>query len=107
MTVYLCPLLRTLTLFLDNDVISFDDVNPAGYCDDTVSLCPLLTTFILFLDDVINFDDVNPLAIVLALCPCVPELECSYSPYSHFVEKKRKTYNFAQIQRKISILTLK
>ena len=80
MTVYLCPLLRTLTLFLDNDVISFDDVNPGGYCDDTVSLCPLLRTFILFLDDdVINFDDVNPLAIVLALCPCVPELERSYS----------------------------
>ena len=43
-----------------------------------MTLCPLLRTFILFLDDdVINFDDVNPLAIVLALCPCVPELERS------------------------------
>ena len=27
-------------LFLDYDVIIFDDVNPLGYCDVTVSLCP-------------------------------------------------------------------
>ena len=25
---------------LDYDVILFDDVNPLGYCDVTVSLCP-------------------------------------------------------------------
>ena len=27
-------------LFLDYEVIIFDDVNPLGYCDVTVSLCP-------------------------------------------------------------------
>ena len=27
-------------LFFDYDVIIFDDVNPLGYCDVTVSLCP-------------------------------------------------------------------
>ena len=47
---------------LDYDVILFDDVNPLGYCDVTVSLCPCCRTVrILFLDnDVILFDDVNP-----------------------------------------------
>ena len=45
-------------LFLNYDVIIFDDVNPLGYCEVTVSLCPFT---ILFLDyDVIIFDDVNP-----------------------------------------------
>ena len=29
-----------IILFLDYDVIIFDDVNPLGYCDVTVSLCP-------------------------------------------------------------------
>ena len=43
-------------LFLDYDVILFDDVNPLGYCDVTVSLCPwrrtvcfLLLTRVFFL----------------------------------------------------------
>ena len=27
-------------LFFDYDAIIFDDVNPVGYCDVTVSLCP-------------------------------------------------------------------
>ena len=27
-------------IVLDYDVIIFDDVNPLGYCDVTVSLCP-------------------------------------------------------------------
>ena len=27
-------------LFLDYDVIIFDDVNPLGYCEVTVSMCP-------------------------------------------------------------------
>ena len=31
-------------LFLDYDVIIFDDVNPLGYCDVTVSLCPCCRT---------------------------------------------------------------
>ena len=30
--------------FLDYDVIIFDDVNPLGYCDVTVSLCPCWRT---------------------------------------------------------------
>ena len=31
-------------LFLDYEVIVFDDVNPLGYCDVSVSLCPLGST---------------------------------------------------------------
>ena len=43
------------------------------------SLCPFHRTVILYLDyDVINFDDVNPRAIVMALCPCVPCSERSF-----------------------------
>ena len=36
-------------LFLDYDVIIFDDINPLGHCDITVSLCPLgrTPTFLL------------------------------------------------------------
>ena len=38
-------------LFLDYDVIIFDDINPLGHCDVTVSLCPLgrTPTFLLLI----------------------------------------------------------
>ena len=36
-------------LFLDYEVIIFDDVNPLGYCDVTVSLCPWRRTGVFLL----------------------------------------------------------
>ena len=66
-------------LFLDYEVIIFDDVNPLGI---VTSLCPCVPVAephpddvtILFLDyDVILFDDVNPLGycdVTVSLCPC-------------------------------------
>ena len=36
-------------LFFDYDVIIFDDVNPLGYCDVTVSLCPWRKTGLFLL----------------------------------------------------------
>ena len=36
-------------LFLDYDVIIFDDVNPLRYCDVTVSLCPCCRTGVFLL----------------------------------------------------------